>query len=80
MKRALSARRLNPEPAEKVFDTGLDVVSNGADFRWRFPVWVVDGPVEVPPPGVDGAGVTAAHRDDDVGGLDDFVGQWLREL
>ena len=41
---------------------------------------IVDLPVEIALAGVDRAGVTAAHRDHDVGGLHDFVGERLREL
>jgi len=58
----------------------VDIVADGADGGDVESGRVGDVPVEVALAGVDGAGVAAAHGDDDVGGLDLVAGQWLGVL
>jgi SnoaL-like polyketide cyclase len=58
-------------------DASVDVVPYGADLVEGLSGGVGEVPVEVAPSGEDGAGVAAAHRDDDVRGLDGIGGEDL---
>src|SRR5664280_804086 len=65
--------------AEQGGDAGLDVVSDRPDHLDGLAGRVGDIPVFVAFAGEDRAGVTAAHRDDHVGGADDVVCQGFGE-
>jgi hypothetical protein len=56
----------------------LEVVADVADSVEGLAVGVGNVPVEVALAGVDRAGVTAVHRDDDVGGMHHTGGELLR--
>jgi hypothetical protein len=58
----------------------VDLVADAADGLDGLPGRVGQVPVEIALAGVDGAGVAAAHGDDDGGGLDLVAGQRLGEL
>src|SRR5699024_1365508 len=72
------------EFGEQAADSAVDVVADGADGLGGLAGGVVEVPVEVALAGEDGAGVTAAHGDDYVGGLDRFgsqgVGKFLGQV
>ena len=59
-----------PRISSRIGRTDVDVLAGG----------VVELPVLVALAGVEGAGVAAAHGDDDIGGTDDLVGPGLGEL
>src|ERR1019366_685594 len=65
--------------AEQGRDAGLDVVADRPDHLDGLAGGVGDFPVFVPFAGEDRTGVTAAHRDDHIGGADDVVGQGFGE-
>src|SRR5437763_864577 len=58
----------------------VELVANAANGFEVLAGRVFELPVLVAPSRVDRAGVAAAHRDHDVGGLDNLVGERLREL
>lgn len=60
-------------------DASVDLVADFACLLERVVCWVSEVPVFVAFAGVDGAGVSAAHGDDDVGCADDIVGERLEE-
>src|SRR5512144_2039311 len=66
--------------AEQPLHPPVDLVPDWANVLQRLAGGVVEFPVEVALAEVHGAGVAAAHGDDDVGGLDDVVGEGLGEL
>ena len=61
-------------------DPLLDLVADPSDLLDGLPGWVGEVPIQVSFAGKHRAGVSAAHRDDDVGGHDDVVGEGLGEL
>src|SRR5689334_9878233 len=65
---------------EKAPDAAFDVVTDGPHRGHVEPGGVVDSPVEVAVAGEHGAGVAAAHGDDDVGGAHHLVGPRLGVL
>src|SRR5688572_4219943 len=69
---AVSGTRGNPELGEQPADPAFDVVPNRPNVVDAAAGRVVELPVEVAAAGKDRAGITAAHRDDDVGGTDDL--------
>ena len=68
------------QAADEDLDATADLVTDRAHGGDPEPGRVVELPVLVALAGEDRAGVTAAHRDDDIGGADDLVGPWLRVL
>ena len=72
----VTGEQLGDEP----LDAGVDLVADPAHRLDVLPGRVVELPVLVALARVDRAGVAAAHRDHDVGGADDLVGERLREL
>ena len=68
------------EAADEDLDAAADLVADRADGVDAEAGGVVELPVLVALAGEQRAGVTAAHRDDDVGGADDLVGPRLRVL
>ena len=68
------------ELAQEVFNPGLDGVADLADLRKRRACRIVDLPVVVLLTGVERAGVSAAHGDDDIRGAHDFIGERLRVI
>ena len=68
------------EVGEQLSHTFLDVVADRADGVEVLAGGVVEHPFLVAFAGEDRAGVAAAHRDDDVGGLHDLVGPGFGEL
>ena len=68
------------EFVEQAADPLFDVVADRADRVDGLAGRVGQVPVLVALAGEERAGVAAAHRDDDVGGLDDLVGPGLGEL
>ena len=68
------------EFVEETADSFLDVVADRADGIDGLAGGVGQFPVLVSLAGEDGAGVAAAHGDDDVGGLHDLVGPGFGEL
>src|SRR5262249_23358234 len=58
---------------------GIDLVTDTPDGLEITSVGIVEHPVLVALSRIDGAGVAAAHRDHDVRGPNDLVGQGLRE-
>ena len=65
---------------DQPLDALVDLVADAADRLEILAGRVVELPVLVLLAGVDRAGVAAAHRDHDVGGAHDLVGERLREL
>src|SRR5918993_4631285 len=65
------------ELVEQAADAGVDLVADRADCVDALACGVGELPVEVALAGEDRAGVTAAHRDDDYGGLDGVGGAQL---
>jgi hypothetical protein len=63
-----------------VADAAFDLVADRADVRDVYACRAGQVPVFVAAAGEDGAGVAAAHGDDDVGGADDLVGPRLGVL
>ena len=59
---------------QQTVDAFFDVVADRADRVEALAGGVGEFPVFVAFSGEDGSGVAAAHGDDDVGGLHDFVG------
>jgi hypothetical protein len=68
------------ELGEELLDSPVDVVDDGADRLDGQAGGVLELPVEVALAGIDGAGITAAHGDHDVGGLGVAVSTELGEL
>ena len=60
---------------DESFDQLIDLVADDPNSSDRLAGGVVELPVEVALAGEVGAGVAAAHRDDDVGGGDGVVGE-----
>src|SRR4030095_6078768 len=65
---------------EELTDAPFDLVADGAGVFDGLAGGGVEDPVEVALAGEDGAGVAAAHGDDDVGGADDLVGPGFGEF
>ena len=68
------------ERGEERVDSTANLVANWADGVDVLPCRVVELPVLIPLAGVQGAGIAAAHRDDDIRGSDDLVGPRLGKL
>src|SRR5215468_9211373 len=68
------------ELADQGLHPDVDLVADATDGREVPARGVVERPVLVALARVYGAGVTAAHRDHDIGGADSIVGERLREL
>src|SRR4051812_561179 len=72
--------RGDSELVEQAADALPDVVTNGSNGVKGLACRVGQFPVLVALSGEERAGVPAAHRDDDVGGLDHFLGPGLGKL
>jgi hypothetical protein len=70
----------NLELGEQAADPAFDLVADRADGVDVQLGRIFEDPVLVAAPGEHRAGVTTAHRHDDVRGPDDLVGPRLREL
>src|SRR5882762_4812793 len=75
-----SLRAGDCELVEQRTDPRVDSVSNSTNGLEILACRVVQLPVLVTFAGVDGAGVSAAHRDHDIGGLDELIGERLWKL
>jgi len=75
-----SAGRFSDEVLDEREDSAVDLVANGADVVNAVAGRVGELPVEVALTGVDGAGVAAAHGDQDVGRSGELVGEGFGKL
>ena len=80
LREGLSSADRNVEAAEQLADAATDLVADRPHRVDALAGGVVELPVLVALAREERAGVAAAHRDDDVGGLDDLVGPRLGEL
>src|SRR4029453_3802529 len=68
------------EGVDQALDAGLYFIPNRPDCVNTLASWVFQDPVFIPLAGEVRAFITAAHGDDDVGFLDGFGGEYLRDF